>query len=187
MNQQYGERESATVEPEPWLYRRVSMPHYYGDNVRGLLLAAAVIMLVGAPWYANNLQAELPLYLLGALILVCFAAFTSPRSHTMLIADTIVAGVGMALFEQWALSSYESVALSVFALRQLIALIFFFAFYFAGKTVRALVVDRKEYEDSNRRHTMMPEDADEPTMFDEETAPEQEHHHRYQEPEDRDE
>ncbi len=132
------------TEPEPWLYREKPVPHYYGDTVRVLLLAAAVIMLIGAPFYADDVAGEMPLFMIGALALVAFSAFTSPRNRTMLIVDAISAGIGVVLFETWALLGYPSVPLHVFILRQIIALLFLFAFYYSGKTVRAFVVENPE-------------------------------------------
>lgn len=124
---------------EPWVYRKTPIPHYYGDIVRQLLLAAAALMLVSAPFYASNLQVQLPIIVLAALVLVCFAAFTSPRAWRILIADMVIAGVGMALFEIWALSNYQEISLAQTVFRQAIALIFLFAFYFAGKTFRGVL------------------------------------------------
>lgn len=123
---------------EPWIFRRTSVPHYYGDIVRQLFIAAAAFLLVGAPFYASDLQAELAFDVLGALILVCLAAFTSPQGRLILLADTVVAGVGMLIFEYWALANYQTTAIVAVVIRQAIALIFLFAFYFAGKTLRGL-------------------------------------------------
>lgn len=110
--------------------------HYYGDTVRKLMLATAIAILVGAPFYATDLRTELPFDIVGALILICFAAFTSPRSRTMMVANTVAAGVGMVLFELWALTAYGEVPPVVVAIRQAIAVVFVFAFYFAGKSLR---------------------------------------------------
>ena len=123
------------------------MPHYYGDTVRSLMLAAAALMLVGVPFYGADLRPELPVFVTAMLILVCLAAFTSPRNRAVLIADAIVTGAGMVIFEMWALASYTSIPLSAFALRQAVALLFLFAFYFSGKTIRALVIEGQSEEE----------------------------------------
>jgi len=123
---------------EPWIFRRTPVPHYYGDIVRQLFVAAAAFLIVGAPFYATDLAAELLFDVLGAFLLVFLAAFTSPSARTILVADAIVAGVGMIIFEYWALVNYQTTAIVAVILRQAIALIFLFAFYFAGKTVRGL-------------------------------------------------
>lgn len=123
---------------EPWIFRRTPVPHYYGDIVRQLFIAAAAFLLVGAPFYASDLPAELAFDVLGALVLVCLAAFTSPQGRMILLADTVVAGVGMLIFEYWALANYQTTPIVAVILRQAIALIFLFAFYFAGKTLRGL-------------------------------------------------
>jgi hypothetical protein len=130
---------------EPWLYREHPVAHYYGDIIRQLMLFAAAVLLVGAPFYGSDLPNELPFDVLGALVLACLAAFTSPVTRGILWADTIVAGVGMVLFELWALSSYQTTPLLAVSLRQGIALLFLFALYFGGKTLRGL--SAREYSD----------------------------------------
>lgn len=121
---------------EPWIYRSHHVPHYYGDSVRQLLLFVAAVMLVAAPFYASNLSAELPIIVGASLVLVCLAAFTSPVSRPILFADALAAGVGMVLFEMWALSSMAETAPVAIGLRQAIAILLMFCLYFAGKTLR---------------------------------------------------
>jgi hypothetical protein len=99
------EEQKQYAAEEPWIYRQHPVPHYYGDTVRQLMLFTAAVLLVGAPFYASDLVAELPVIVFAALIMVCLAAFTSPISRTVLLADAVVAGVGMVLFELWALSA----------------------------------------------------------------------------------
>ena len=167
------------------------MPHYYGDTVRSLMLAAAALMLVGVPFYGADLRPELPVFVTAMLILVCLAAFTSPRNRAVLIADAIVTGAGMVIFEMWALASYTSIPLSAFALRQTVALLFLFAFYFSGKTIRALVIESGS-EDEAEEETRPPLDPS--PDEDDYVSPEEEekeyenrrrHAHPFQLPEDR--
>lgn len=110
--------------------------HYYGDTVRKLMLAAALAILVGAPFYTDVPGQSLTLIVFSALILVCFAAFTTPFSRMMMTANTVAAGTGMVLFAAWALMAYGEVPVSMVIIREGIALIFFFALYFAGKSLR---------------------------------------------------
>lgn len=138
------EEDPAFSEEKPWLYGTHPIAHYYGDIVRQLLLLAAAVILVAAPFYASDLPRELPLNVLAALVLACLAAFTSPQAATILYADAIVSGVGMVLFELWALSSYQDTSIVAVGLRQAIALIFLFALYFSGKTLRGRALGRRE-------------------------------------------
>lgn len=138
---------------EPWIYRQHGLAHYYGDIVRQLLLLAAAVLLVGAPFYSADLPSELPFDVIGALVLVCLAAFTSPTNRLIILADTVAAGVGMVLFELWALTTYGETSIIVSLLRQAIALLFLFALYFGGKTLRGLsagerIVDEEEVDQS---------------------------------------
>ena len=124
--------------PEPWLYRLPKVSHYYGDNVRQLQLAAAALMLFTAPFYTDDFSIELPIIILGVVILVCISALTTPLKQSVINADAIASGVGLVVFEWWALFSYQSVPLYVFGLREAIALLFFFALYYSTKTLRAM-------------------------------------------------
>lgn len=125
------------VRPDPiW----PGVPHYYGDTIRQLFIVNAGLILIGAPFYADSLRAELPFEILGALILAGLAALVNPHKRSFLFANAIAAGVGLLLYETWALSAYETSTWTQFVLRELIAIVFLFAFYFSVKTVRAFVL-----------------------------------------------
>lgn len=130
-------------------FSRVSVvPHYYGDVVRRLLFAGAILLIVAHPWYANDLRLELPFSALGAVVLVALAALTNPHNKNLIIADAIASGVGLLIFEVWALFEYESGTWLEFALRQGIAILFMVTFYFSMKTLRAMLLGKvgKRYE-----------------------------------------
>jgi hypothetical protein len=114
-----------------------AVPHYYGDAIRQLFIVNAGLILIGAPFYADSLRAELPFEILGALILAGLAALVNPHKISFLFANAIAAGVGLLFYETWALSHYETSTWTQFVLRELIAIIFLFAFYFSVKTIRA--------------------------------------------------
>ena len=124
--------------PEPWLYRLPKVSHYYGDSVRQLMLTAAGIMLFAMPWYTDDLSIELPFIIFGVVVLVCVAALTTPRKQSVINADAVASGVGLVIFEWWALYSYGSVSIITFGIREVIAILFFFALYFSTKTLRAM-------------------------------------------------
>ncbi len=117
-----------------------AVPHYYGDTIRQLFIVNAGLILIGAPFYADSLRAELPFEILGALILAGLAALVNPHKKSFLFANAVAAGVGLLFYETWALSQYETSTWTQFVLRELIAIIFLFAFYFSVKTVRAFVL-----------------------------------------------
>ncbi len=116
------------------------VPHYYGDIVRQLMLGASALMLFGAPFYGDYLHVELPFEVFGALVFVALAALTNPWKKMALAADAIGAGVGMVIYQTWALYGYGQVSPVAFVLREALAILFMFAFYFSVKTVRAMVL-----------------------------------------------
>lgn len=117
-----------------------AVPHYHGDAIRQLFIANAALILIGAPFYADTLSAELPFEILGALILAGLAAIVNPHNRLLLFANAIAAGIGLLLYETWALSQYETSTWAQFIWRELIALVFLGAFYFSMKTVRAYLL-----------------------------------------------
>ena len=156
-NQQEREREIfAEVEADvtvPWLYRWTKISHYYGDSVRQLFIAAAATMLIGAPFYTNNLGVELPFIVLGTVALVSVAAVTNPFKIGVISADAVAAGVGLVIFEIWALGNYQTDPLHMFVIREALALIFLFALYFSTKTLRSMFLDKVGKPDSPREFT----------------------------------
>lgn len=115
------------------------VPHYYGDIVRQLFLVSAAVMLVAAPFYADTLSLELPFEIMGAIVLVALAAAVNPHNRLGLYGNAIASGVGLVLYETWALYPYSTSTWMQFTLRQFVALLFLAAFYFSMKTVRALI------------------------------------------------
>src|SRR3989344_7448789 len=83
---------------------RPAVPHYYGDIVRELFVAVAALIVVGAPFYADTLSTELPYEIAAALILAGLAALVNPHNKPFLIANAVAAGVGLLIYENWALS-----------------------------------------------------------------------------------
>ena len=126
-------------EPLPYTEH---IPHYYGDAVRQLLIAAAAFILIGAPFYADTLRTELPFEITGAVILVALAALANPHNKLIFLAGAIASGVGLVVYETWALYTYSDSTWLQFILRQAIAIVFLAGFYFNMKTVRAFVLHR---------------------------------------------
>ena len=130
-------------------YRNLS--HYYGDPVRAFFLGAAGLMLVGAPVYAGeDLSTDIPFIIVGLIVVVALAAITNPVKQWVMMADAIAGGVGAGLYGLWALMDYSDSSPTAFVLRGAIALLFLFAFYFAMKTVRAMVLGQVVALDTNK-------------------------------------
>jgi len=124
----------------PFLTPWPNVPHYYGDIVRQCFVVGAVLMLVGAPFYANNMRLELPFVILGALALIALAALTNPHKKSIVVADAVLGGLIVLVYQTWALFDYQSSTWVEFALREAIALVFITAFYFSIKTLRAMML-----------------------------------------------
>ncbi len=114
--------------------------HYYGDTARRLMLAGALLMVTGAPFYSDNLRAEIPLEIIAALAIVASAALTNPFKKVVIAADTILSVLAASIFAIWALFGYDTIPTVAFILRDAIALIFLAAFYFSLKTLRAMIL-----------------------------------------------
>src|SRR3989344_2051869 len=121
--------------------------HYYGDTVLQIFIATAALMLLTAPFYGDTLRIELPFEIAGALILVALAALANPHNKTSMVANAIAAGVGMVIFETWALYLYQESSWAQFTLREIVAVLFLVAFYFSTQTVRAFVMHQVGKED----------------------------------------
>ena len=126
----------ASLRAKPW----PSVSHYYGDPARQLLLGAAALMLFASPLYGNNLRAEFPLEVIGALVIVAFSALMNPRQVWIMIGGAIVSGLGAAVYAAWGLFEYDAISPIAFVLRLAVAVILLFAFYFSVKTIRAFML-----------------------------------------------
>lgn len=120
--------------------RWLSPRHYYGDVVRAFFLGAAVIMLLGAPFYSDDLSTQLPYIVVGAVVLVGLAALTNPRETWIVVLDVAAAGIGAISYESWALMQYHAEDPIQFVLREAPAIIFLLAFYYSVKTYRAMML-----------------------------------------------
>ena len=114
--------------------------HYYGDAVRQLFVSAAALMLIGAPFYADSMRSELPFEIVGALVLVALAALVNPHNKSVFMVGAVASGVGLVIYETWALYTYFESTWLQFILREIIAIVFLAGFYFSMKTVRAFVL-----------------------------------------------
>ena len=129
-------------EFSPLEFHAEPVPHYHGDIVRQLFISTAALLLIGAPFYADSLRTELPFEIAGAILLVALAALANPHNRTIFMAGAVAAGVGLVIFETWALFSYHESTWMQFILREVVALAFLAGFYFSMKTVRAFVMHK---------------------------------------------
>ena len=136
-----------------------SVPHYYGDIARQLMIAGVALMMATAPFYADSLRTQFPFEIAGAIAIVGFAAFTTPFKLSIVLCDAILSGLAVAIFGAWAFFGYDQISGIAFVLRDAIALIFLFAFYFSLKTARAMMLHQVGKPDSTAEFRRMPESA----------------------------
>ncbi len=166
------ERGGLTTDwiPEKQLFPGLN--HYYGDIARESMLAAVALMIAGAPFYADALSTEFPLEIIGAVLIVGFAAFTNPFKRSIVMGDAVLTGAGAVIFGAWAFIGYGHVDQIAFILRDAIALVFLFAFYFSLKTLRAMVFHQIGKPDSAVEFRRMLPPVSEEQLVEEEMADE---------------
>ena len=116
------------------------IPHYYGDVVRVLFVVVAVLLLISIPMFGTVLPFGVPAQIVGAIILVLCAAFTNPHSKWIVVANAIIAGCAVMLFEAAGIFLYTKDAIPLFFVREAGALLMLFALYFSVKTARSFIM-----------------------------------------------
>lgn len=135
--------------------------HYWGDAVRQLLVVGAVVILLGSPFYVGVFGSGLVLNIIAVLVIVAFAALTNPLKRWIIMADAVIAGVGVVLFGSWAVASYGVEDILTTVASAGLALVFLSAFYFSIKTLRSMLLDQidvDEQEEVARESEDEPED-----------------------------
>jgi len=119
--------------------------HYYGDIVRKLFLFGGFLILVSVPTMPDVLPLGSLIAVIVIILLTLLAGITNPRQIWVAYTNTFVSAIALIVFEYYALVGYQetqSVTDVLFLSRQALAVVFFFAFYFASKTVRGIVLAR---------------------------------------------
>jgi len=137
------------------VYAWHDIPHYYGDYVRVLFVAVAVLSAVAVPVFGDLLLFGTLTQVLCALLLVLLAGLTHPHSAMLSLYNSVVSAIGVILLQSAAISLYSADSFELFLTREVAALLLLFAFYFSVKTLRAFAqgklgkVERPwEFEDS---------------------------------------
>lgn len=115
--------------------------HYHGDNVRGLFVAGAIVLIV-----AQSMGAELPLSTTGAvvaaIVLAVTAGITNPGAKWIHWINEIIAVWGTLLFGTSAVEHYRSgfgLLDPTFIYIEALALLSLGALYFTTRTIRGLL------------------------------------------------
>ena len=118
----------------------VKHEHYYGREVRILFVIGGLVMLGSLPLFAPLLSGKIYLSLFTIVCITFLAGLTNPLSRLTMFLDTAIAAIAGVIFEYEAVTFYMSAHGSLewwfFGVNQFLAVTFFFALYFASKTLR---------------------------------------------------
>lgn len=119
--------------------------HYYGDIVRKLFLAGAIIVILVYPFF-NSLAPASPSLLTGSVfmiiaivLLAVLAGLTSWRGPWTVALDIAVSIFELVFFENHAIAFVKTPPIWIFLTDQLLALIFITALYFSVRTLREML------------------------------------------------
>lgn len=137
------------------------VPHYYGDYVRSLFIAMAVLSFVVIP-FGDLLPFGVVPQVGASLLLVLLAALMSPRDVMLMLASATISGVSVILLESFAILLRHSQSNEIFLAREAGVLIMLAALYFSVKTIRAMLTGKIGHEDSplefdNEAESIVPE------------------------------
>lgn len=115
-----------------------SVAHYHGDTVRILFLVGGVIILATLPFYKNLLPIGAGFLTVFVVLLALGAAIVNPFQRWIVFVNLIIAIVAVILFEYVAAIGYGTDPAALSIIRQILAIVFLFALYYSGKTLRAM-------------------------------------------------
>ncbi|PJE76125.1 hypothetical protein COV04_01180 [Candidatus Uhrbacteria bacterium CG10_big_fil_rev_8_21_14_0_10_48_11] len=119
--------------------------HYYGDAVRRLFVAAAIIITITTPIVSAFLTLPTFSAIIGALFLVIVAGLTNPSERWSSSLNLTVAVLGAALFQYRGIADYLAFTVNpaqvfMFTVDEVLAVIFIIAVYYSSKTFRRMFV-----------------------------------------------
>ena len=117
-----------------------NIPHYFGNTVRRLFILNGAIVLLALPFFKNFLPIPTLFSITAIVLLIVFAAMTNPLLPAINKTNVAISALGLIIFENLAVASYEFVPLEQSIIYQILAIIFFFALYFGVKTFRAMAI-----------------------------------------------
>ncbi|HVW82502.1 MAG TPA: hypothetical protein VHC68_00950 [Candidatus Paceibacterota bacterium] len=114
------------------------LPHYYGDRVRELFVAGALISFIAIPIWGNILPFGVGTQIGAGLLLVILAGLTDPKNKGVMLLNALYAGISVLLLESAAIGMQAAESWQLFLVREVSALVLLIALYFAIKTARAM-------------------------------------------------
>jgi hypothetical protein len=118
--------------------------HYYGDKIRILYLAMAIIILVMTPFFKERIPVTEYFSIFGTMILSVFAGFTNPVSRLVIYFNFLISIAAFIVFGTETLSSYNPTSVDYFFFGNLLlAIVSIFAVYYSSKTLRGNLLINK--------------------------------------------
>jgi hypothetical protein len=117
-------------------HRDLGSTHYYGDLVRQIFIAMALIMLVATPFYNDRLPISASVSIIAVLILAIIAGLTNPKLRSVIIFDFVVSIASFLGFGWETISSYNVSVDALFYVNLILSILALFALYFSSKTLR---------------------------------------------------
>ncbi|OGG48503.1 hypothetical protein A2678_03320 [Candidatus Kaiserbacteria bacterium RIFCSPHIGHO2_01_FULL_53_31] len=119
------------------------MPHYHGDEVRGLFVLGALTIIFAESTGAEHLPLSTFTAVLSAALLVIAAGITNPKQLWIHWVNAFFAAMGTLLFGTSAVTSYRA-GISIFdpsfVYVEALALISLLALYFTTRTIRGILL-----------------------------------------------
>lgn len=120
---------------QPW---PPPVPHYHGDTVRIFFLIGGVIILATLPFFKNLLQIGTGFLPVFVVLLALGGAIVNPFQRWIVIIDLIISASAVILFEYAAVIGFGEDLFFLSIVRQVLAIIFLYALYYSGRTLRAM-------------------------------------------------
>lgn len=114
--------------------------HYYGDRIRALFFASAILSFIVIPIWGNLLPFSVVAQIVGGMTLVLLAGLTTPHNKLIMICNTLASGLGALLVEIVVIQFHGEQSAQIFLLREGEVLMLLVAFYYCVKTLRAMYI-----------------------------------------------
>lgn len=120
---------------------------HYARRVRGLFLAAGLIMIIALPILGKDIFVSrgADIFLFVAFFWILVLGIVGALGRRTMILDMVASGIALVFFEYAAVLNYqreEAADSLVFLISQLLSIIFFLSLFFSIRTYRAFLKER---------------------------------------------
>ena len=125
-----------------------SIPHYYGDWVRGTFILMAVLSFVATPLWGDLLPFGIFAQVGAAILLVLLAGLTTAKNQLVMLANATISGISILLLQSYAMMTHATQTSQLFLAREAGVLLMITSFYFSVKTLRGMMSGKIGHQDS---------------------------------------